>query len=564
MRKKTKHWNVKNPHTWCGGFSGSFLTIKLGKFWNVDLFWAHWLRLWPKFQASHPPNPFFLWEILEVEIVIFKRDWKYQARLVFFKIWALRVFVPSFRFCTLVPVLGVRRPVVCVLLPVFGIQQTSAKTTLLETTLLRTTELSLPNHTICRVPKTEKSKKVFFGVGHPNLDPQKTSAENVQNVADWVHQVVRFAIAIAIFDAGEIAVIPWVPKVSSPPTTMTRDFSLRWKIARKNVPIAGWLATGTFRGRHGGVEKRGWWKTSRMTPLPKRGLDPPPPRTVRFPPRSGVSALSFLYKSPRQSRPEALLEGSNNFRESAFSGTFSSPHTFCTPRRLPDYSSNLCNFLNNLDLLFTKWRVLVGIPPKKFTRTSPTTWEDKFLGNTFSGLNFHWEIKGRFRKRVVLANVPSFRFSFRGNIRRNHPFGNHPSANPRKGSLGDKRAVSKRAVLANVPSFRFSFRGNIRRNHPFGNNPFGNPRNFRRTQMSNLAVVYQGFPNLRLRQGRLVTGPLVLSLGLPHGGTEVQPLTYVLEHWEKCSKSTSVRDSWVGPRSGPENAAEIGPLRPRH
>ena len=39
---------------------------------------------------------------------------------------------------------------------------------------------------------------------------------------------------------------------------------------------------------------------------------------------------------------------------------------------------------------------------------------------------FHWEIKGRFPKRVVLANVPSFRFSFRGNIRQNHPFGNHP------------------------------------------------------------------------------------------------------------------------------------------
>ena len=29
----------------------------------------------------------------------------------------------------------------------------------------------------------------------------------------------------------------------------------------------------------------------------------------------------------------------------------------------------------------------------------------------------HWEIKGRFRKRVVLANVPSFQFSFRGNMR---------------------------------------------------------------------------------------------------------------------------------------------------
>ena len=50
-----------------------------------------------------------------------------------------------------------------------------------------------------------------------------------------------------------------------------------------------------------------------------------------------------------------------------------------------------------------------------------------------SGTTFHWEIKGRFRKRVVLASVPSFRFSFRGNIRRNHPFGNHPFVNTKKG-----------------------------------------------------------------------------------------------------------------------------------
>ena len=42
-------------------------------------------------------------------------------------------------------------------------------------------------------------------------------------------------------------------------------------------------------------------------------------------------SLFFLYKNPRQSRPEALLEGYKNFRESAFSGTFSSLHTFCTP-----------------------------------------------------------------------------------------------------------------------------------------------------------------------------------------------------------------------------------------
>ena len=33
---------------------------------------------------------------------------------------------------------------------------------------------------------------------------------------------------------------------------------------------------------------------------------------------------------------------------------------------------------------------------------------------------------------MVLANVPSFRFSFRGNIRQNHPFGNHPFVNTKK------------------------------------------------------------------------------------------------------------------------------------
>ena len=63
--------------------------------------------------------------------------------------------------------------------------------------------------------------------------------------------------------------------------------------------------------------------------LPKRGLDPP--RTVRFPPRSGVSALFFLYKNPRQSRPEALLEESKNFRESALFGTFPPPIRFAPP-----------------------------------------------------------------------------------------------------------------------------------------------------------------------------------------------------------------------------------------
>ena len=79
----------------------------------------------------------------------------------------------------------------------------------------------------------------------------------------------------------------------------------------------------------GGGKRRGVENLTNDTP-PKKGFWTPPP-TVRFPPPSAVSALFFLYKNPRQSRPEALLEGSKNFRESAFSGTFSPPHTFCTP-----------------------------------------------------------------------------------------------------------------------------------------------------------------------------------------------------------------------------------------
>ena len=63
----------------------------------------------------------------------------------------------------------------------------------------------------------------------------------------------------------------------------------------------------TIRGCHGRVKKRGGRKTSRMsndTP-PKKGFWTPP-RTVRFPPPSGVSAVSFfLYKHPRQSSGSA-------------------------------------------------------------------------------------------------------------------------------------------------------------------------------------------------------------------------------------------------------------------
>ena len=68
------------------------------------------------------------------------------------------------------------------------------------------------------------------------------------------------------------------------------------------------------------------------------------------------------------------------------------------------------------------------------------------------------KISGRFRKRVVLANVPSFRFRSGGTCERTLVPVFIPGEHP------------------NVPSFRFSFRGNVRQNHPFGNHPFANPR----------------------------------------------------------------------------------------
>ena len=47
---------------------------------DLEIFKRDW-----KLQASHPPNPYFLWGFLEVGLENFKRDW------IFFNLWALRV-----------------------------------------------------------------------------------------------------------------------------------------------------------------------------------------------------------------------------------------------------------------------------------------------------------------------------------------------------------------------------------------------------------------------------------------------------------------------------------------
>ena len=70
---------------------------------GIEIFNRHW-----KFQASHPPNPNFCGEFwrsrlnISSAIVFFKRDWTFQARLIFFNLWplglsALRISRQNFR-----------------------------------------------------------------------------------------------------------------------------------------------------------------------------------------------------------------------------------------------------------------------------------------------------------------------------------------------------------------------------------------------------------------------------------------------------------------------------------
>ena len=76
--------------------------------------------------------------------------------------------------------------------------------------------------------------------------------------------------------------------------------------------------------------------------------------------------------------------------------------------------------------------------PRSGFRSRGTSAETTLLETTLlstPGMAY-WEIKGRFPKGWFWRTYPrsGFFFSFRGNIRQNHPFGNHPFVNPRRGS----------------------------------------------------------------------------------------------------------------------------------
>ena len=68
-------------------------------------------------------------------------------------------------------------------------------------------------------------------------------------------------------------------------------------LAARNI-----LLPSDFRGRHGGVEKGGGWKTSRMTPLPKRGFGPPSYGTFSTPLRRQGSVFPVQKSTTEQTR----------------------------------------------------------------------------------------------------------------------------------------------------------------------------------------------------------------------------------------------------------------------
>ena len=92
-----------------------------------------------------------------------------------------------------------------------------------------------------------------------------------------------------------------------------------------------WDFAPTFAQRTpwGGGKKRGVENLTNVTP-PKRGFWTPP-RTVRSPPPSGVSALFSCTKHPRENRREAFLEGSKIFGRARSLVCFPPPIRFAPP-----------------------------------------------------------------------------------------------------------------------------------------------------------------------------------------------------------------------------------------
>ena len=73
---------------------------------------------------------------------------------------------------------------------------------------------------------------------------------------------------------------------------------------------------GRVRGRRGGWTKKGGWKTSRMTPLPKKGFWTPPPPLIRYvfhPLRCQCSVSPVQKSTTEQTRSSFFWRGPKIF-----------------------------------------------------------------------------------------------------------------------------------------------------------------------------------------------------------------------------------------------------------
>ena len=96
-----------------------------------------------------------------------------------------------------------------------------------------------------------------------------------------------------------------------------------------------------IRGRHGGVEKGGGWKTSRMTPLPKRGFGPPLVRYVFHPPQASVLCFPVQKSTTEQTR--SSFGGVQKFSgERVLWYVFLPPYVLHPPISRPKLKSSPC------------------------------------------------------------------------------------------------------------------------------------------------------------------------------------------------------------------------------
>ena len=104
------------------------------------------------------------------------------------------------------------------------------------------------------------------------------------------------------------------------------------------------------------------------------------------------------------------------------------------------------------EVWFCLFSALQGLPTK-----SPTKRPTKASPEV--PMKVYWETRGQFRKRVVLANVPSFWFSFRGNML------TYPCSGFRSGGTSEC-----------APRSGFHFGGTSAKTTLLENHPFVNPR----------------------------------------------------------------------------------------